>query len=1009
MSPHRIALFDRVLFSAPDASIDIHSLATLCYHGIPDVPGLRALCWQLLLGHLPPDRRTWPQAVAGSRRSYMDLVYDIVRCSNTADNADSSQTLLAQIRADIQRTMPDIAAFRNKIDGLSDHNDDCNNEPDNDKHGNDDDDARCNTIVSDRTALSMDSADSCSTLAPTPRQQPPSLLPPPASRAPASTRYEDHDSRSANSIARLRRALADKTSAAASLTFDSHIHCSAAHGATKDASSSWLLRRPQTHADALARILFVHAHFNKGVGYVQGMNELLAPLYYVLARSTDRMPAHSSFQCQQQSCSTCSLFVDCEADAFHMFILALRGVHLDMFISAMDTGTSTSCGSPRPRQGSVLQQYNVDDAQNNKQQVTEQQLLAHHQLALNTVMARSTIRAGPCAIPSPLGESDSSSSSNSSGGNSGTAFESGQSIHARHDSLIPDVAANTKGEIGGLQDIIRHWWTNYVRVADAQLWTRLEALGIHPEHFAVRWVLVWGAREFALPDVLVLWDALMADRARLNAQATQTQPEAAVGSNCSADVANRTELGSAIVNALAIPSSNNIESQGEWQKQQQQQHKIFDKSFKAVRSPIGKLQCEVRMAQGISGDDDDCSQLGFLLDFFTAVLLAMRNWLMAAPFEKCISLLQCLPRDSPELGIHSLIKSAFRLRAERANRRAVRACKAILSTIDRTKYRMAAGIVEAGGLEPLYALYELAAPISMQTINTTSHQLAYAHKTTAQTHQHSDNTTTAAGSGGGGKVSRFFGKLGLNVQTLLSGDGSNSNSSDISAHSAGNGMSQFSDNTHPDCLLLAITGRFSSGAAPAVMRYSSNSHKANDRTRVYEVVHYNRHTRIATAICLGECDALRPSLASVRVSVDSANETKIAVRLPAPCAFASQSLSAESIAAKQTAARGRMDYSIQASLAPSLHSSPNLRYGLHGAPPVSAIPMSAARTAAFDDEVDSSDDDDNMLLADRRPIVAAAAEETGWWNNMHKRQHPMFSRLAPRQIELYDYDDSDDE
>lgn len=36
----------------------------------------------------------------------------------------------------------------------------------------------------------------------------------------------------------------------------------------------------ETHADTLAKILFIYAKLNSGVKYVQGMNEILATLYY---------------------------------------------------------------------------------------------------------------------------------------------------------------------------------------------------------------------------------------------------------------------------------------------------------------------------------------------------------------------------------------------------------------------------------------------------------------------------------------------------------------------------------------------------------------------------------------------------------------------------------------------------------------------------------------------------------------------------------------------------------
>ncbi len=37
----------------------------------------------------------------------------------------------------------------------------------------------------------------------------------------------------------------------------------------------------EKHYDVLSRILFVYGKLNSSVKYVQGMNEVLAPIYYV--------------------------------------------------------------------------------------------------------------------------------------------------------------------------------------------------------------------------------------------------------------------------------------------------------------------------------------------------------------------------------------------------------------------------------------------------------------------------------------------------------------------------------------------------------------------------------------------------------------------------------------------------------------------------------------------------------------------------------------------------------
>ena len=39
----------------------------------------------------------------------------------------------------------------------------------------------------------------------------------------------------------------------------------------------------EKNSDVMARILFIYAKLNPGVKYVQGMNEILAPIYYIFA------------------------------------------------------------------------------------------------------------------------------------------------------------------------------------------------------------------------------------------------------------------------------------------------------------------------------------------------------------------------------------------------------------------------------------------------------------------------------------------------------------------------------------------------------------------------------------------------------------------------------------------------------------------------------------------------------------------------------------------------------
>ena len=76
---------------------------------------------------------------------------------------------------------------------------------------------------------------------------------------------------------------------------------------------------------AMSRILFVYAKLNAGVRYVQGMNELLAPIWLVMATADD--PSRDGSM------------ADAEADAFFCFMGLMAEVR-DLFIKAHDNSPS---------------------------------------------------------------------------------------------------------------------------------------------------------------------------------------------------------------------------------------------------------------------------------------------------------------------------------------------------------------------------------------------------------------------------------------------------------------------------------------------------------------------------------------------------------------------------------------------------------------------------------------------------------------------------------------------
>ncbi|CAK60690.1 unnamed protein product (macronuclear) [Paramecium tetraurelia] len=72
------------------------------------------------------------------------------------------------------------------------------------------------------------------------------------------------------------------------------------------------------HYDVLTRILFIYAKLNPAIRYVQGMNELLAPLYYVFYSDTNELFLQSV-----------------ESDAFFCFTILMSDAK-DSFLRALD-------------------------------------------------------------------------------------------------------------------------------------------------------------------------------------------------------------------------------------------------------------------------------------------------------------------------------------------------------------------------------------------------------------------------------------------------------------------------------------------------------------------------------------------------------------------------------------------------------------------------------------------------------------------------------------------------
>ncbi|KAJ1952762.1 hypothetical protein EC988_003376 [Linderina pennispora] len=381
----------------------------------------------------------------------------------------------------------------------------------------------------------------------------------------------------------------------------------------------------------------------------------------------------------------------------------------------------------------------------------------------------------------------------------------------------PEVPMLLTGGTGGLQHTLKYWWFSCVRAADRQLWAKLEGLGIQPEHFALRWLLVWGAREFALPDVLLLWDALMSNRARLTA--AQQQPEADQSQSDDSRLEAEFLLDREVTRALQ-PACEGTEEL------------IHPEQFRSVNFSAGRLDCNVRVQQSASGDDEDCSELGFLFDFFTAVLLAVRGRLLSMDFEQCIGFLQCLPRHIEELDMPQLLAETTRIRQRRAVARVVHACRSVLASAAPRKRSDS----QAAKLAPL-----------VNSLATTT--------TLASPEPQSPDPLIM--------VSKFFGQITGKLKFLQPGSAPTSPVSPLSPPPS----ATWDGAQAPAYLLLALARASAKGAR---------------QLHIYEVVDYSAATNTAAVRKMAECDAAAPSLVGIERQANRIDRTIVKVCLTPP-------------------------------------------------------------------------------------------------------------------------------
>ncbi|XP_018323031.1 TBC1 domain family member 13 isoform X2 [Agrilus planipennis] len=236
--------------------------------GIPDDQGKRAICWRLLLNYLPPERASWTAFLAQKRELYNHFIDEMIiipgsQCSEgdhpLSLNPDSMWQTFFKDNEVLLQIDKDVRRLCPDISFFQQPTD-----------------FPCSQIVNSMDAKRLH------------------------------RRVEFSVLKSAN----VERKGLGITKIALSLKKANEDYAPMAEG-------------EEAHWEVVERILFLYAKLNPGQSYVQGMNEILGPIYYAFASDPD--PNYREYA---------------EADSFFCFTNLMSEIR-DFFIKSLD---ETDCG-----------------------------------------------------------------------------------------------------------------------------------------------------------------------------------------------------------------------------------------------------------------------------------------------------------------------------------------------------------------------------------------------------------------------------------------------------------------------------------------------------------------------------------------------------------------------------------------------------------------------------------------------------------------------------------------
>nr|XP_019921188.2 TBC1 domain family member 13-like [Crassostrea gigas]XP_034300137.1 TBC1 domain family member 13-like [Crassostrea gigas] len=257
--------------------IDLKTLRKLCFNGCPFEHGYRSTCWKILLNYLPLDVSQWKEILEKQRKLYTHFVHEMIVEPGTKASAGS--------QADDHPLNPNPdsnwGAFFKDNDMLLQIDKDCRR--------------LCPDLFFFQKA----------------------------------TEYPCKEIIHADSrVETLRKRVEHCVLHSETLKVDRFGKSNMIASRRKTSEEYSLLPDGQeAHWEVVERILFIYAKLNPGQGYVQGMNEILGPIYYTFA--SDPRNEWKEFA---------------EADSFFCFTNLMAEIR-DIFIKTLDLDAVCGIGS----------------------------------------------------------------------------------------------------------------------------------------------------------------------------------------------------------------------------------------------------------------------------------------------------------------------------------------------------------------------------------------------------------------------------------------------------------------------------------------------------------------------------------------------------------------------------------------------------------------------------------------------------------------------------------------